>query len=78
MITLQGHIIAKDYVNILYDQVHSIIQFLLPNGDGVFQEGKAPVHTVHIVQDWFSDHNDVLSHYPWLLQLPDLNIIEPL
>ncbi|GBN95496.1 hypothetical protein AVEN_253145-1 [Araneus ventricosus] len=76
MITLQGHIKAKDYENTLADQVHVMVQALFPNGDGVFQDYKAPVHTAHIVQ--FSDHEDELSLLPWSPQSPDLKIIEPL
>lgn len=78
MITLQGHITAKDYVNILADHVHPMVQTLFPNGDGVFQDDKAPVHTAHIVQDWFAEHEDEVSHLPWPPQSPDINIIEPL
>ncbi|GBN24155.1 Transposable element Tc1 transposase [Araneus ventricosus] len=52
MITLQGHIKAKDYVNILADQIHPM--------------------------DWFSEHEEELSHIPWPSQSPDLRIIEPL
>lgn len=48
MITLQGHI-AMDYVNILADQAHPMIQTLFSSSDGVFQNDKAPVHTAHIV-----------------------------
>ncbi|GBM60273.1 hypothetical protein AVEN_248544-1 [Araneus ventricosus] len=65
MITLQGYIKAKNYVNTLADQVHPMVQTLFPNGDGVFQDDKAPVHTAHIVQDWFSEHGDELSHLSW-------------
>ncbi|GBN61374.1 hypothetical protein AVEN_31158-1 [Araneus ventricosus] len=74
----RGHITAKDYVSILADQVHPIVQTLFPNGDGVFQDDKTPVHTAHIVHDWFFGHEDELRHLPWPPQSPDLNIIEPL
>ncbi|GBM19795.1 hypothetical protein AVEN_208664-1 [Araneus ventricosus] len=60
--TSQSHIKAKDYVTILADQVHPMVQTLFPNGVGVFQDDKAPVHTAHIVQDWFSEHEDELSN----------------
>lgn len=78
MVTLHGRITAKDYVTILGDQVHPMVQYLFPNGDAVFQDDRAPVHTAHIVQDWFCEHEDELSHLPWPPQSPDLNIIEPL
>ncbi len=51
LITLQGHNIAKDYVNILADQVYPMVQFLLSNDNVVFQDDKAPVHSPPIVQD---------------------------
>lgn len=78
MITLQGRITGKDYVTILADHVHPMVQCLFPNGDAVYQDDKAPIHTAHIVQDWFCEHEDDLSHLPWPPQSPDLNIIEPL
>ena len=49
MITLQGHITAKNYVNILTDQIHLMAKTLLPNGNGVFQDDSSHVHTAHIV-----------------------------
>jgi hypothetical protein len=51
MINLQLQIIAEDYVNIFADQVHPMVQFLLPNGDNVFKDDNAPVHPAHIVQN---------------------------
>ncbi|KAF2353320.1 hypothetical protein FHG87_015924 [Trinorchestia longiramus] len=63
-ITLQGHISVNNYMNILGDQVHSMIQNLSPSRGGVFQNDKVPVHTAHIVQDWFSEHEGDLSHLP--------------
>ena len=78
MITMQGRITAKDYVTILADNIHPMVRFLFPHGDAVFQDDRAPVHTARIVQDWFSEHEDDVSHLPWPPQSPDLNIIEPL
>ena len=78
IITLHGHVTARDYVTILSDQLHPMVQTLFPDGDAVFQDDRAPVHTAHIVQDWFDEHEDEVSHLPWPPQSPDLNIIEPL
>lgn len=77
MVTLQGRITGKDYVTILADHVHPMVQYLFPNGDGMFQDDNAPIHTSRIVQDWFYEHEGDLSHLPWPPQSPDLNIIEP-
>lgn len=41
MIILQVHIIAKNYENILVDQVHAMEQTSFPNSDRVFHEDKA-------------------------------------
>ena len=48
MLTLSVRITAETYVNILADQVHPIAQTLLPNGDSVFQDDNAPLHTTQI------------------------------
>lgn len=78
MITLHGRITAKDYVSILADHVLPMVQYLFPNGNAVYQDDRAPIHTARIVQDWFCEHEKDLSHLPWPPQSPDLNIIEPL
>jgi hypothetical protein len=36
IITLNGQITASDYVDILGDQVHHVVQMLLPNNDVIF------------------------------------------
>jgi hypothetical protein len=42
IITLHGRITAWEYVDRLGNQVHPMIQTLLPNNDAVFQEDSAP------------------------------------
>jgi hypothetical protein len=44
IITLNGQITASDYVDVLGNQVHSVVQMLFPNNDAVFQDGSLPVH----------------------------------
>lgn len=51
MITMQRHIIAKLYVNILTDKSIPWYKLCFSSGDGIFQEDEVPVHTVHILQD---------------------------
>ena len=46
-----------------------MMQTLFPNGEGVFQDDDAPIHTAGVIKSWHAEH---FSH------LPDLNIIEPL
>ena len=45
IITLQGRIIASDYVGILGNQVHPVVQMLLPNNNAIFQDDNSPIHT---------------------------------
>ena len=50
--TLNGRIIASDYVGILGNQVHTVVQLLFPNNDTTFQDDNSPKHTVRSVQCW--------------------------
>ncbi|MBJ5636526.1 transposase, partial [Salmonella enterica subsp. enterica serovar Typhimurium] len=78
IITLHGRINSGDYVTILADHVHSMVQTLFPSGDRTFQDDKAPIHRSRTVQSWFEEQEDEVAHLPWHAQSPDLNIIEPL
>ena len=78
IITLSGRISASDYVDILGNQVHPVVQMLFPNNDAIFQDCSSPEHTAGNVQSWLQEHEDALQHLPWPAQSPDLNIIEPL
>ena len=55
-----------------------MMQTLFPNGDGVFQDDNAPIHTAGVIKSWYAEHEEDFSHLPWPAQSPDLNIIEPL
>jgi hypothetical protein len=44
VVTLNGQITASDYVDILGNQVHSVVQMMFPNNDAVFQDDISPVH----------------------------------
>jgi hypothetical protein len=78
IITLHGRITAREYVDMLGNQVHPMIQMLFLNNYVVFQKDSAPIHTAGTVQSWFEEHEDELQHFPWPAQLPDLKFIEPL
>jgi len=41
---------ASDYVDILDNQVHPMVQMLFPNNDAVFQDYSLPIHTARSVQ----------------------------
>jgi hypothetical protein len=77
VITLNGCITAGDYVDILGNQVHPMVQ-MFPNSYAVFQDDSAPMHTARSVQFWFEEHDDKLQCLPWPAQLRDVNIIEQL
>jgi hypothetical protein len=49
IITLNGRIPASDYVDILGNQVHSVVQMLFPNNDAVFHYGDSPKHTARSI-----------------------------
>ena len=76
--TLNGRIIASDYVDILGNQLHPMVHKLFPKNDAVFHYDNLPIHTARSFQFWFEEHEDTLQHLPWSLQSPDLNISEPL
>jgi hypothetical protein len=78
IITLHGRIIAREYVDRLYNQVHPLIRTLFPNNDAVFQDDNSLIHTAETVQSWFQEHKDEIKHLPWPPQSPHLNITEPL
>jgi hypothetical protein len=50
--TLSDRITASDYVDILGNQVHPMVQLLFPNNDAIFQDGNSPIHTARSVQSW--------------------------
>jgi hypothetical protein len=78
IITLHDRIAARDYVDRLGNQVHSMIQTLFSNNDAVLQDYNAPIHTAGTVQSWCKEPEDELQHLPWPAQSPDLNITKPL
>jgi len=75
---MNGRITASDYVDIVGNQVHPVVQMLFPYIDAVFQDDSWHIHTARRVQSWLEQHEDALQHLPWPAQLSDLNTIEPL
>jgi len=50
IITLNGHITASEYVDILGTQVHPMVLMLFPINDAIFQDDILPIHTARSVQ----------------------------
>jgi hypothetical protein len=50
LITLHGRIPARKYVDMLVNQMHPIIQTLIPNNDEVFQDDSVSVYVAGTVQ----------------------------
>jgi hypothetical protein len=48
IITLNGRITASDYVDILGNQMHPMVQMLYRNNDAVFQDDILPIHTAKV------------------------------
>jgi hypothetical protein len=48
IIILHGRITARDYVDRMGNQVHPMIQKLLPNNNAVSQDDNAPIHKAGI------------------------------
>jgi hypothetical protein len=80
IITVHGWITARKYVDRLGNQVHPMIQMLLPNNDAVFPDNSGPhSHSWNcVVQSCFEEHEGALQHLPWPAQSLYLNIIESL
>jgi hypothetical protein len=78
IITIDGRISAMEYVDRLGNQVHPMIQTLLPNNDAVFQDDSTPIHPAGTAYSWFEEHEGELQHLPCTAYSPDLNIIESL
>jgi len=75
IITLHGRITASDYVDILRNHVHPMVQMFRKN-DAIFHDDNSPMHTARSAQSWFEEHEDALQHLPCPAQLPNLSIIE--
>ena len=60
------------------DQVHPMVQASLFDGDGIFEDGNAPIHTTHMGKNWYHEHEGELEHMEWPPQSLNLNIIEHL
>ena len=74
-ITLNSRITASDYVDILDNRVHPMIQMLFPDSGAIFQ-GYSSLYTQP--EGLSEEHEDSLRQLPWPAQSPPLNITESL
>ena len=74
ILSLHGQINNQDYLEILSNQVHPIVQVMSPERNAIFQDDNAPIHTARFVEE----QSDEVEHLVWPPQSPNLNIIEHL
>jgi hypothetical protein len=64
IITPYGWIPASEYVDILGNQVHPMVEMLFPNSDAVFQDNISPMRPTRSVQSLFAEYEDSLNIFP--------------
>ena len=42
-----------------------MVQALFPDGNGIFQNDNAPIHTAHVVKNWYEEHESELEYMEW-------------
>ena len=62
IVTMHGRINTKAYLNIFGDHVYSMVQALFSDGDGIFHDDNSPIHTAHVVNNWYEEHESELEH----------------
>lgn len=51
----------KDYLSILANHDHPIIQTLFPDGYAIFQNDNAPIYMVNVIQNWYEENKSELG-----------------
>ena len=73
-----AQITASDYIDILGNWVHPMVQMLFHKIDAIFQDYNWPIHRARSIQSCYEALEDALQHLLWPAQSPDLNIMKPL
>ena len=76
IVALHDRINSKDYLNILEDHVHPMVNPLFPDSDGIFQVDNDPIYTAHLVKNWYEGYESELELMEWSPHSLDFNIIE--
>ena len=54
----------------------SIVQVMFPEGNAIFQDDTAPIHSARIVMEWHDENSNEDDQLVKPKKSPDLNIIE--
>ena len=55
IVDLHGRMNSKDYRTILRNHAQPIVHVLFSDGDGIFQNDNAPIHTAHVVKNQYKE-----------------------
>ena len=78
MVSFQSRTKSQVYLKISSDEIHPMAAELFSEGNAIFQDDNAPIHTTKIVSEQHEEHSGEVEHLIWLPQPPDFNIIENL
>ena len=76
MTSQHGRINSLEYLEILRNQVHPMAQVMFPEGNAIFQDDTAPIHSARIVMEWHDENSNEDDQLVKPKKSPDLNIIE--
>jgi hypothetical protein len=67
IISLRGRINSRDYLRILEEQVHSMVQAMFSDGNVIFEDDNAPIQKAVIIKKLHEEHSHeverLIVHY---------------